>query len=167
MSTAENWIRTGIPGLAIDPETLLAEVVDEEAARQAYATANPVEKVMILVARGDVADAAELVTETRLVEPQNFPMRVVDADVVRANGDPQRAINRLRNLIEEYKDLPHESVLQQQLGVLYYTVGDFHAAVTRFKLALDLRVEAGDEEFRIEISRRSLAAAQAKASPVR
>lgn len=167
MSTDESWIHTGIPGLAIDPGTLLAQVIDDQAAAQAYLTANPVERVMILVARGEVADAAELVTETRLVDPQNFAMRVVDADVVRANGDPQRAISRLRNLIEEYKDLPHASVLQQQLGVLYYTVGDFHAAVTRFRMALDARREAGDEEFRIEISRRSLAAAQAKASPVR
>ncbi|MDN5727839.1 MAG: tetratricopeptide repeat protein, partial [Propionibacteriales bacterium] len=151
----------------IDPETLLAQVVDDAAAREAFATANPVEQVMIHVARGDVAAAAELVAETRLVDPRNFPMRVVDADVVRASGDPERAIKRLRSLIAEFKDSDHEAVLQQQLGVLYHTVGDHHAAVTRFRRALELRTAAGDEAFRIEISRRSLAVAQAKAPPVR
>ncbi|WP_417235092.1 tetratricopeptide repeat protein [Arthrobacter sp.] len=167
MSADIDWIPTGIPGLSIHPGTLLAEVVDEAAASGAFDTANPVEQVMIEVARGNVSAAAELVTETRLLDPQNFPMRVVDADVVRASGDPERAIKRLRNLIEEYKDSAHEAVLQQQLGVLYYTVGDYHAAVTRFRTALELRIEAGDEQFRIEISRRSLAAAQAKSAAVR
>lgn len=167
MSRPTDWIATGIPGLSIDPDTLLAQVVDEDAARGAFATANPVEQVMIEVARGDVGAAAELVTETRLADPQNFPMRVVDADVVRASGDPERAIKRLRSLIDEFKDTGHEAVLQQQLGVLYFTVGDYHAAVTRFRLALELRTAAEDEPFRIEISRRSLEAAQARAAAVR
>lgn len=167
MSPEVDWIPTGIPGLSIDPGTLLAQVVDEDAAREAFATANPVEQVMIEVARGDVSAAAELVAATRLLDPQNFPLRVVDADVVRASGDPQRAIKRLRSLIDEFKDSPHEAVLQQQLGVLYFTVGDFHAAATRFRRALDLRTDAGDEAFRIEISRRSLQSAQSKATAVR
>ncbi|WP_372699191.1 tetratricopeptide repeat protein [Arthrobacter sp. JSM 101049] len=167
MTTPIDWIPTGIPGLSIHPDTLLAQVVDDDAAHAALAGANPVEQVMIHVARGDVATAAELVTETRLLDPQNFPMRVVDADVVRASGDPERAIKRLRSLIDEFKDTEHEAVLQQQLGVLYFTVGDYHAAVTRFRTALELRTAAADEAFRIEISRRSLAAAQAKATAVR
>lgn len=167
MNTPTEWIPTGIPGLSIDPETLLAQVVDDDAAREAFASANPVEQVMIQVARGDVAAAAELVTETRLVDPQNFPLRVVDADVVRASGDPERAIKRLRNLLEEFKDTAHEAVLQQQLGVLYFAVGDYHAAATRFRRALELRTDAGDEPFRIEISSRSLAVAQARATAVR
>lgn len=167
MTQDTNWIDTGIRGLKIHPETLVPVIVDEALAREAFATGNPVEKVMVLVARGEVAEAGELVTETRLKDPQNFPMRVVDADVVRASGDPERAIKRLRSLIDEFKDTEHEHVLQQQLGVLYYTIGDYHAAVTRFRKALELRVAAGELEHRVEASRRSLAAAQERAGTVR
>lgn len=167
MTDPIDWIDTGIPGLKIHPDTLLARITDPGAADSAFASANPVEQVMILVARGDVADAAELVTETRLLDPQNFPLRVVDADVVRASGDPERAIKRLRNLIDEFRDTPHESILQQQLGVLYYSTGDYHAAATRFRTALELRTQAADEPFRIEISRRSLEAARGRTTSVR
>ncbi|GAA4372546.1 tetratricopeptide repeat protein [Paeniglutamicibacter cryotolerans] len=155
-------IDTGIPGVRIDGRSLLPVIVDEQLAARTLATGSAGDRTVVLLARGDVLAASELVAETRLHEPRNFRMRVLDADVTRAAGDPQRAINRLRTLLTEYAGTPEEAVLQHHLGLAYFGTGDFHAAHTRFTLALELREAAGAPEFLIASSRSSLAAADAR-----
>lgn len=158
MST-ETGIDTGIPGVRIDELTLLPVIVDERLAELTLATGSAGDRAVILLARGEVRAAGDLVAETRLREPQNFRMRVLDADVTRAAGDPQRAITRLRVLLTEYAGTVEEAVLLHHLGLAYFGIGDFHAAQTRFSSALELRVASGAPEYLITSSRRSLAAA--------
>jgi tetratricopeptide (TPR) repeat protein len=160
-------IDTGVPGVVNDARTLLPRVVDEEVAEQVLAGDDPCDRVVVLLARGDYLAAGEVVAETRLNDPRNFRMRVLDADVFRASGDPQRAIERLRSLLSEFAGTEHEAVLQQHLGVLYFTTGDYRAAVTRFRTALALRVQAGVADHLVNSSSRSLAAAELRLDGVR
>jgi Flp pilus assembly protein TadD len=167
MSENREWIETGMPGIKRDPETLLPVVVDEQLADGLLAADDACDKVVVLIARGEHHAAAELVTETRLTDPQNMRMRMLDADVIRASGDTERAIRRLRNLLEEFEGSGHEAMLNQYLGILQYNAGDPRAAAQRFRSALALHTEAGALPRRIELARRSLQAAEERAASVR
>lgn len=159
--SGENGIDTGIPGVRIAADTLLPVIVDEQLAAQTLATGNAGDRTVVLLARGELHAASELVADTRLAEPRNFRMRVLDADVTCAAGDPQRAITRLRSLLAEFAGSTDEAVIQHHLGLAYFSARDYHAAHTRFTLALSLREQAGAQEYLIVSSRRSLAAADA------
>ena len=167
MSGGTDWIETNVPGIGRDPETLLPRVVDEELADGLLAGDDPCDKVVVLIARGDHHAAAEVVAETRLADPSNIRMRMLDADVIRASGDTDRAIRRLRKLLEEFGGTGHEAMLHQYLGILQYTAGDPRTAIQRFRTALALHTEAGALPRRIELARRSLEAAESRAATVR
>jgi hypothetical protein len=149
-------IETGIPGVRFDPESMSQTISDEALADQTMARGNAAEQVVVLLARGDLRAASELVAETRFNEPQNFAMRVLDTSLTRASGDPQRAANRLRALLSEFNGTAHESLLQQHLGMAYVESGDLRAAATRFRKAIDLRTAEGADQRLIEFSRRCL-----------
>ncbi|MEE1621124.1 tetratricopeptide repeat protein [Zafaria sp. J156] len=162
-----DWIETGMPGIKRDPGTLLPVIVDEELADGLLAGDDPCDAVVVLIVRGEHHAAAELVAETRLKEPQNIRMRMLDADLVRATGHHERSIRRLRSLLEEFAGTSHEAMLNQYLGILYYTTGDFKAAVARFRAALELHTAAGALPRRVELACRSLEAAEGRLAAVR
>jgi Flp pilus assembly protein TadD len=151
-------IESGIPGVRFDPQSMSQTISDEALADETMARGNAAEQVVVLLARGQVRAASELVAETRFNEPQNFAMRVLDTSLTRAAGDPQRAANRLRALLTEFNGTAHESVLQQHLGMAYVESGDLRAAATRFRKALDLRIAEGADERLVDSSRRCLQA---------
>lgn len=151
-------IETGIPGVLFCPGSMSQVISDEALADATMARGNAAEQVVVLLARGQLRAASELVAETRFKEPQNFAMRVLDTSVTRASGDPQRAANRLRALLNEFNGTAHEALLQQHLGMAYVESGDLRAAATRFRKALDLRTADGSDERLIDSSRRCLEA---------
>lgn len=164
---AVSWIETGMAGIKRDPESLLPVIVDDAQADALVAGDDPCDAVVVHIAREEYREAAELVAETRLTDPQNIRMRMLDTDLQRAMGNAEAAISRLRALLEEFKGSNHEPMLNQYLGILYYSVGDLTAAQHRFRRALELHTAAGSSPRRVELARRSLEAVQRRASLVR
>lgn len=161
------WIQTGMPGIKRDPETLLPVIVDEAQADALVEGDDPCNAVVVLIARGQYREAAELVADTRLSDPQNIRMRMLDTDLQRAMGKTEAAISRLRALLEEFKGSSHEAMMHQYLGILYYTENDLTAAEHRFEKAYRLHSESGAPERRIELARRSLDAVKRREALVR
>lgn len=147
---------TGIPGVRFALPSLRPVVVDEDGARLALGEPDAGNRVVALIAFGRFADAAEVVAEARLLDPSNPRLRLLDTEVTRWNGDTERAINRLRRLLEEFQGTPTEADVLQQLGADFYTKGDVKAAATRFRGAFEGRREAGADPRLVECSRLSL-----------
>ncbi|MCO1339572.1 hypothetical protein BJH93_11815 [Kocuria polaris] len=160
-------IQTGMPGIMRDPETLLPVIVDDEQADALVEGDDPCNAVVVLIARGEYRKAAELVADTRLSDPQNIRMRMLDTDVLRAMGRTEVAIKCLRGLLDEFKGTSHEAMMHQYLGILYYTEGELTAAEHRFQRAKELHTESGAPERRIELARRSLEAVKRREALVR
>jgi hypothetical protein len=150
-------IESGIPGVRLNPSLMRHEISDAALAEETLRTGSPAWQVVVLLAKGELRAASELVAETRLSDPQDFAMRVLDTSLTRAAGDAPRAINRLRALLTEFKDTEHEAILQQHLGFAYVESGDLLAAANRFRKALDLRTAAGADAHLVESSRACLA----------
>jgi hypothetical protein len=150
-------IESGIPGVRLNPSLMRHEISDAALAEETLRTGSPAWQVVVLLAKGELRAASELVAETRLSDPQDFAMRVLDTSLTRAAGDAPRAINRLRALLTEFKDPEHEAILQQHLGFAYVESGDLLAAANRFRKALDLRTAAGADAHLVESSRACLA----------
>jgi len=163
MSVPGEWIESSVAGVAIDPETLLPVIVDEAAADATLAGGDTQSRIVVLLARGDAVDAADLLAEARLAEPKNFALKILDMQVLRVSGNPERALNWLRAMLDEEAGTEHEAVIQQNLGTMYFATGDYLAAATRFRAALALREAAGEPALLVESSRRALAAAEARA----
>ncbi|MBV1778424.1 hypothetical protein KRR55_04750 [Paeniglutamicibacter sp. ABSL32-1] len=149
-------IESGIPGVRLNPTLMRHEISDAELAEETLRTGDPSSQVVVLLAKGELRAASELVAETRFIDPQNFAMRVLDTSLTRAAGDAPRAINRLRALLTEFKDTEHEAILQQHLGFAYVESGDLLAAANRFRKALDLRTAADADAHLVESSRACL-----------
>ena len=150
-------IESGIPGVRLNPSLMRHEISDAALADETLRTGSAAWQVVVLLAKGELRAASELVAETRLSDPQDFAMRVLDTSLTRAAGDAPRAINRLRALLTEFKDTEHEAILQQHLGFAYVESGDLLAAANRFRKALDLRTAAGADAHLVESSRACLA----------
>ncbi|MGB9034196.1 hypothetical protein BLJ79_12625 [Arthrobacter sp. UCD-GKA] len=150
-------IESGIPGVRLNPSLMRHEISDAALAEETLRTGSAAWQVVVLLAKGELRAASELVAETRLSDPQDFAMRVLDTSLTRAAGDAPRAINRLRALLTEFKDTEHEAILQQHLGFAYVESGDLLAAANRFRKALDLRTAAGADTHLVESSRACLA----------
>ena len=163
MSTHGEWIESAVAGVAIDPETLLPVIVDEAAADATLAGDDTAGRIVVLLARGDAVGAADLLAEARLAEPKNFALKILDMHVLRVSGNPERARQRLRTMLDEHAGTEHEATIQQHLGTMYFATGDYLAAATRFRTALALREAAGEPERLVGSSRRALAAAEARA----
>lgn len=149
-------IESGIPGVRLNPTLMRHEISDAALAEATLRTGSPSSQVVVLLAKGELRAASELVAETRFIDPQNFAMRVLDTSLTRAAGDAPRAINRLRALLTEFKDTEHEAILQQHLGFAYVESGDLLAAANRFRKALDLRTAAEADAHLVESSRACL-----------
>jgi hypothetical protein len=149
-------IESGIPGVRLNPTLMRHEISDAALAEATLRTGDPSSQVVVLLAKGELRAASELVAETRFIDPQNFAMRVLDTSLTRAAGDAPRAINRLRALLTEFKDTEHEAILQQHLGFAYVESGDLLAAANRFRKALDLRTAAVADAHLVESSRACL-----------
>jgi len=152
MSTA-TLVDTGIDGIRFELPTLRPIVVDEEGAARTLSEQDPGNRVVALIALGRYADAAEVVAEARLMNPSDARLRLLDTEVTRWNGDTERAINRLRRLLEEFSGTGAEADVLQQLAADFYTQGDVKAAASRFRKAWEGREANGADERLVEASR--------------
>ena len=155
MNLVEQLMDTGVPGVRFQLPSLRPIIVDQAEADRALAEQDAGHRVVVLIALGRFADAAEVVAESRLMDPSNPRLRLLDTEVTRWNGDTERAINRLRRLLEEFGGTAVEADVLQQLGADFYTQGDVKAASKRFRGAWEGREAAGADPRLIECARRS------------
>lgn len=155
MNLVDQLMDTGVPGVRFQLPSLRPVIVDQELADRVLADQDAGHRVVVLIALGRFADAAEVVAESRLMDPSNPRLRLLDTEVTRWNGDTERAINRLRRLQEEFSGTTTEADVLQQLGADFYTQGDVKAAATRFRGAWEGREAAGADPRLIECARRS------------
>jgi Flp pilus assembly protein TadD len=135
------WPDAGFPGLAVNPETLSAEIVDEERCEAALSTSDePADRAIVELARGHVNSAAEIIVEARYQDPESFQLKVLELDVMRAGNRNDRAVERAQQLLAETKGTPREAVVYQYLGKIQFSRGQYAAAESAFSKALDLRV---------------------------
>ena len=97
-SVNRQGVGTSIAGVLIDPQTMKPMIADEQAAEHSMQVGSPTDQVVILLARGELAKAGELIAESRFVDPTNVHLRLLDTELTRMQGDFDRAINRLRKL---------------------------------------------------------------------
>lgn len=138
-SVNRQGVDTSIDGILIDPATMRTYVADEAAAQRSLELGSPTDQVVVLLARGELSQAGEMLAEERLLDPMNAHLRVLDTELTRVQGDLHRAINRLRKLAEEFAGTEYEPLMQQHLGMAFYETGDYRAAITRFSFALEQR----------------------------
>lgn len=149
----EDMVDLGTPGVLLRIPEMRPVVVDEALAEQTLHGEDMGDRVVVLIALGRFADAAEAVTEARLLDPGNLRLRLLDTEVIRWNGDADRAVRRLRRILDETAGTPGEADVLQQLGADFYSMGDRHAAATRFRDAWRGRVSAGADPAKVECSR--------------
>lgn len=65
-----------------------AYVADEAAAERSMQVGSPTDQVVIHLARGELAQAGEMITEQRLLDPMNAHLRVLDTELTRMQGTP-------------------------------------------------------------------------------
>ena len=153
----KDWPSAGFPGTALNPETLLPEVVDEQKCEQALeASADAADHIFVLLARGLTAEAAELAADARLADPESIRLQVLDAEVLRATKHFDRAERLLKALLPEVVGTSVESWIFQQLGKVYFSSGKYGAAAKSFSTALEQRVAAGADASAIYSSTVSL-----------
>ncbi len=142
----KDWPTAGFPGTAVNPETLLPEVVDEQACTDALARSSDVgDQIFVLLARGQTSEAADLAADARLSDPGSLRLQVLDAEVLRASKHFDRAERILRSLLPEVAGTPMEPWVFQQLGKVHFSSGQYEAAVKYFSQSLDLRVASGSD----------------------
>lgn len=153
----KDWPCAGFPGTAVNPTTLLPEVVDEELCVSALAeSTDPADEVFVLIARGQTTDAAEAAANARLANPTAVKLQILDADLLRATKHFERAEKALKNLLGQSSDASMDAWIHQQLGKVYFTSENFDAAAKSFSTALDQRVAAGADAADIYASTISL-----------
>lgn len=142
----KDWPSAGFPGTAVNPETLLPEVVDEEACSAALAQSSDVgDEIFVLLARGRTSEAADLAADARLNDPGSLRLQVLDAEVLRASKHFDRAERILRSLLPEVAGTPMEPWVFQQLGKVHFSSGQYEAAAKQFGRSLELRVASGSD----------------------
>lgn len=143
MIDRREWPDAGFPGVAVDPDTLNAVVVDEERCEAALEASDSLaDRAVVELARGHVSRAAELIVEARYHDPESFQLKVLELDVLRLGNRNDRALERARQILAEAKGTPREATVQQYLGKIQFTRGQFAAAEDAFAKALELRVAA-------------------------
>jgi len=157
----KDWPSAGFPGTAVNPQTLLPEVVDEDACAAALETTDDAaDHVFVLLARGLTAEAAEMAADARLADPESLRLQVLDAEVLRATKHFDRAERVLKSLLPAVADTPLEAWVNQQLGKVYFSSGNFASAAKSFSAALEQRVASGADAAAIYSSTVSLRRAQ-------
>ncbi|WP_026554989.1 hypothetical protein [Arthrobacter sp. 35W] len=153
----KDWPYAGFPGIAVNPRTLVPEVVDEEECAAALAqSTDPADEVFVLLAQGRVAEAAEAAAEARLKDPDSFRLQVYDADILRATKQTALALQRLKALGARVANTPDESWVHHQMGKVHFGAGNYEAAARSFATALEQRVAAGADAAAIYSSTVSL-----------
>ncbi|AIY00560.1 hypothetical protein ART_0961 [Arthrobacter sp. PAMC 25486] len=142
----KDWPSAGFPGTAVNPETLLPEVVDADACTEALAHSGDVgDEIFVLLARGLTSEAADLAADARLTDPGSLRLQVLDAEVLRASKHFDRAERILRGLLPEVAGTPMEPWVFQQLGKVHFSSGQYEAAAKQFSRSLELRVASGSD----------------------
>ncbi|ALE92220.1 hypothetical protein AOC05_07540 [Arthrobacter alpinus] len=153
----KDWPSAGFPGTALNPQTLLPEVVDEDKCEQALElSADPADHIFVLLARGLTAEAAEMAADARLTDPESVRLQVLDAEVLRATKHFDRAERLLKALLPEVAGTSVEAWIYQQLGKVYFSSGRYGPAAKSFSTALQQRVAAGADASAIYSSTVSL-----------
>ncbi|NUU30223.1 tetratricopeptide repeat protein [Arthrobacter sp. C9C5] len=135
------WPDGGFPGIRINPETLMPQVVNEEACAEALAAStDATDLIFVRLVEGHPGEAAELLAEARYKDPDSFRLRMFEAEVLRVSHRFDRAVELYRQLLPEVQGTPDEAVVRQHLGRSYFAAGNIAAAVEAFAKALDLRV---------------------------
>ena len=141
MTGTTDWPEAGFPGIRINPETLLPEIVNEDACRAALAdSTDPADRIFVLIVEGHASEAAELLAEARFNDPESFRLRTFEAEVLRVTHRTDRALELFRQLLGEFQGTDREALVLHYLGKTQYTAGHMSAAVEAFTRALDLRV---------------------------
>ncbi len=136
-----DWPEAGFPGIRINPESLLPEIVNEDACRAALAeSTDPADRIFVLIVEGHASEAAELLAEARFNDPESFRLRTFEAEVLRVTHRTDRALELFRQLLGEFQGTDREALVLHYLGKTQYTAGHMSAAVEAFTRALDLRV---------------------------
>jgi predicted Zn-dependent protease len=136
-----DWPDAGFPGIKVNPDSLMPQIVNEEACAAALeASTDPADLIFVRLVQGHAAEAAELLAEARYNNPGSLRLRIFEADVLRVTNRPDRAVELFRQLLSETRGTPDEAVIRQQLGRSYFAGGNITAAVESFAKALDLRV---------------------------
>lgn len=138
-----DWPEAGFPGIRINPETLLPQVINPDTCHAALAaSADPADAIFVLLVEGHSSEAAELLAEARFRDPESFKLRAFEAEVLRVSNRLDVAVDLFRQLLAEVQGTPREATALQFLGKTQYTAGQTSAAVESFARALDLRVAA-------------------------
>ena len=136
-----DWPDAGLPGIKINPDSLVPQIVNEEACAAALAAStDPGDLIFVRLVEGHPAEAAELLAEARYNDPSSLRLRIFEADVLRVSNRLDRAVELFRQLLAETHGTPDEAVVRQHLGRSYFASGNIAAAVESFAKALDLRV---------------------------
>ncbi|MCA4131355.1 tetratricopeptide repeat protein [Arthrobacter sp. M4] len=136
-----DWPTAGFPGVKVNPDTLLPQIVNEDVCQDALAaSSDDADRVMVLLLEGQVSEAAELLAEARIKDPESFRLRIFEAEIHRATHRFDRAVQLFRQLLNEVSGTPREAVVHQYLGRAQYVSGHVSAAAESFARALDLRV---------------------------
>jgi predicted Zn-dependent protease len=136
-----DWPDAGFPGIRINPDSLMPQIVNEEACAAALeASTDPADLIFVRLVQGHAAEAAELLAEARYNNPGSLRLRIFEADVLRVSNRFDRAVELFRQLLAETRGTPDEASIRQQLGRSYFAGGNIAAAVESFAKALDLRV---------------------------
>lgn len=135
------WPDAGFPGIRINPQTLMPQIVDDEALAAALAeSTDPADLVFVRLVEGHPAEAAELLAEARYKDPGSMRLRIFEADVLRVSNRFDRSVEVFRKLLAETQGPLDEAAIRQHLGRSYFAGGNIAAAVESFAKALDLRV---------------------------
>jgi predicted Zn-dependent protease len=136
-----DWPDAGFPGIKINPDSLVPQIVNEEACAAALAdSTDPGDLILVRLVEGHPAEAAELLAEARYNDPSSLRLRIFEADVLRVSNRLDRAVELFRQLLTETHGTPDEAAVRQHLGRSYFASGNIAAAVESFAKALDLRV---------------------------
>lgn len=155
--TLKDWPSAGFPGTAVNPKTLLVEVVDEDACEQALqASGDAADAIFVMIARGQTNQAAEAAATARLQDPSRIKLQILDADLLRATKHYERAEKVLKSLIPLAETPTTLAWIHQQLGKVHFNSGNYEAAAKSFSSALDQRVSLGADAADIYASTVSL-----------
>ena len=106
-----DWPQAGFPGIRINPESLLPEIVNEDAVREALAAStDPADHIFVLLVEGHASEAAELLAEARFKDPESFLLRIFEAEVLSVSHRMDRAVALFRQLLAEAHGTPGEAL---------------------------------------------------------
>jgi predicted Zn-dependent protease len=141
VSGTSDWPDAGFPGIKINPDSLVPQIVNEETCAAALAASNdPGDLIFVRLVEGHAAEAAELLAEARYSDPSSLRLRIFEADILRVSNRLDRAVELFRQLLTETHGTLDEAAVRQHLGRSYFASGNIAAAVESFAKALDLRV---------------------------